>query len=346
MLHPGHNLKLLARVEGASIRGAKIAADPPSDRQSGAVVVSAVRADKADGRCPSLSGEPAVIALINRRVGAEIGDLVVAIVPNSLETFDVVPHRWVLHVGDEPTTGQLRIASLEVYLLERSHLASDIKVKAVGVIALVGGAIDMAKLLNVQPAEAITQRLAGSAVKAETVAGLLLPGINRLAQASDNLFGQLLLGGTVEGVRLIAEQHSDRLVQAYVTKRHRGATMLEDLDNGVFRLQTNATCPLAVEDRGNARGHFLESRNAQVQRLSGQLQAGIEKAVEVDTGAGRCLRYQDDRAGVLQRLPVPRVRGEYPSHCQWPNPVCHFRSWPRYELGIKADSALHSAGAN
>ena len=65
MLDPAFDLFLLARVEGARIRAAEIAAHPAGHRHLGRVMVAAARAGEALGGALELAGEAAVVALVD-----------------------------------------------------------------------------------------------------------------------------------------------------------------------------------------------------------------------------------------------------------------------------------------
>ncbi len=101
MLNAAFNLFLLAGVERTSVRAAEIAADPSGDRHPGGIVVATFRAGKAFTGTFELAGKAALIALIDRRVGTVIGDMLVAVIPDIFQRFQVVLDIRVFAVANE-----------------------------------------------------------------------------------------------------------------------------------------------------------------------------------------------------------------------------------------------------
>ena len=132
MLNAAFNLFLLAGVERTSVRAAEIAADPSGDRHPGGIVVATFRAGKAFTGTFELAGKAALIALIDRRVGTVIGDMLVAVIPDIFQRFQVVLDIRVFAVANEAPVGQRRIRRFEVDLVVRVNLFFDIEVEAVG----------------------------------------------------------------------------------------------------------------------------------------------------------------------------------------------------------------------
>ena len=280
------HLFLLARIEGACIRAAKVAADTAGHRHLGRVVVAAARAGKALGGALELAGEAALVALVDGGVGTVVGHLVIAVVPDVLQRFQVVLDVGVLAVADEAAAGDGRIGCLEVQLVVRIDLLLHVEVEAVGVVALVGHPRHYAKLLGVDAAEAGAEVLARGGVEAEAVAGLLLPLVGGRLEPRNDGDGLLLQLGTVKQVHLIAKQGIDGLVYPDVAKGDGGATVLEDLADIVVRLQTHPAGPFHVEDGRDPGLDPVEALDAVHQCCLGYPQGGVQLVPEVRFIAG------------------------------------------------------------
>lgn len=219
MFHPAFHLFLLAGVERPGIGAAEIAAHPAGDRDLGRVVVATFRAGEAFAGAGEFTGETALVALVDRRVGAVVRHPTVAVVPHVFQRLQVVLQVRVLAVADEAAAGQRRVGRFEVQLVVRIDLLLHVEVEAVGVIALVGDARHHAEIGGVQPAEAIAQVLARRAVEAEAVAGLVFPGVDGGAQARDDRHRFGAQRFVVIHVVFAAEQRVDGLVQADIAQR-------------------------------------------------------------------------------------------------------------------------------
>ncbi len=286
MLDAALDLFLLARVEGARIRAAEVAADAAGHRHLGRVVVAAARAGEALGGALELAGKAAVVALVDGGVGAVVGHLVIAVVPDVLQRFQVVLDIGVLAVTDEAAAGDGRIGRLEVQLVVRVHLLFHVEVEAVGVVALVGHPRHHTKLLGVDAAEARAEVLARGGVEAEAIAGLLLPLVGGGLEALDDGDGLLLQLGAVKQVHLIAKQGVDGLVHPDIAKGDGGATVLEDLADVVVRLEAHPAGSFHVEDGGDPGLDSVEALDAVHQRGLGYPQGGVQLVPEVRFIAG------------------------------------------------------------
>ncbi len=275
------HLFLLARIEGARIRTAEVAADTAGHRHLGRVVVAAARAGKALGGTFELTGEAAVVALVDGCVGTVVGHLVIAVIPDVLKRFQIVLNVGVLAVADEAAAGDGRIGSLEVQLVVRIDLLLHIEVEAVGVVPLVGNAGYHAKLFGIDTAETGAEVLARGGVEAEAVASLLFPLVDGRLETGDDGDGFLLQLGAVKQVNLVTKQGVDGLVNPDITEGNGGTTVLEDLADVVVRLQPHAASPFHIEDRSNPRFHPVQTGDAVHQRLLGDPQGGIETIPEV-----------------------------------------------------------------
>ena len=242
-------------------------------------MVAAFRAGEAFTGTFKLTGEAALVTLINWRVGPVIRHVLVAIVPNVLQRLEVVLNVRVLAVADEAAAGDRRIGRFEVDLVVRVHLFLDVEVEAVGVVPFIGHAFHNPDLGGVQAAEAVAQVLAWGAVQAETVAGFLFPLVYRVAQALNDGDAFLTQGFAVVHVR-VAKQGVDGLVNADVAQRNRRAAVFEDLGYVIVRLQAHAAGPFHIENWRDAGFDPFEARNAGHQRLTRQLQALIQQFPE------------------------------------------------------------------
>lgn len=272
---------LLARIEGARIRATEVAADTAGHRHLGRVVVAAARAGEALGGALELAGEAAVVALVDGGVGTVVGHLVIAVIPDVLQRFQVVLDIGVLAVADEAAAGDGRIGRLEVQLVVRVDLLLHIEVEAVGVVTLVGHAGYHAKLLGIDAAETGAEVLARGGVEAEAVASLILPLVDGRLEASDDGDGLLLQLGAVKQVHLVTKQGVDGLVNPDIAERNGGATVLEDLADVVVRLQPHAAGPFHIEDRCNPCLHPVQTADTVHQRLLGDPQGGIQTIPEI-----------------------------------------------------------------
>ena len=72
VLHAALHFFLLASVERTRVRAAEITAYPAGHRYAGGVVVAAFRAGKALAGALELAGISALVAFIDRRIGAVI----------------------------------------------------------------------------------------------------------------------------------------------------------------------------------------------------------------------------------------------------------------------------------
>ncbi len=244
-------------------------------------MVAAARAGEALGGALELTGKAALVALVDGGVGTVVGHLVVAVVPDVFQRFQVVLDVGVLAVADEAAAGDGRIGRLEVQLVVRIDLLLHVEVEAVGVVTLVGHPRHHAKLLGVDAAEAGAEVLARGGVEAEAVAGLLLPLVGGCLEALDDGDGLLLQLGTVKQVHLIAKQGVDGLVYPDVAKGDGGATMLEDLADIVVRLQAHATGTFHVEDGGDPGLDSVQALDAVHQRCLGDPQGGVQLVPEI-----------------------------------------------------------------
>lgn len=212
MLDAAFHFFLLARIERARIRAAEVAADTAGHRHLGRIVVAAARAGKALGGALELAGEAAVVALVNGRVGTVVGHLVIAVVPDVFERFQVVLDIGVLSVADEAAAGDGRIGRLKVQLVVRVDLLLHVEVEAVGVVTLVGHTSHHPKLLGIDAAETGTEVLARGGVEAEAVACLLLPLVGGRLEPRYDGDGLLAQGVAVEQMDIGAKQGIDGFV--------------------------------------------------------------------------------------------------------------------------------------
>ncbi len=280
------HLFLLARIEGACIRAAEVTADTAGHRYLGGVVVAAARAGKALGGALELAGKAAVVALVDGSIGTVVGHLVIAVIPDVFERFQIVLDVGVLAVADEAAAGDGRIGRLEVQLVVGVDLLLHIEVETVGVVALVGHTRHHAKLFGIDAAEAGAEVLARGRVEAEAVAGLLLPLIGRGLEALDDGDGLLLQLGAVEQVYRVTKQSVDGLVYPDVAKGDGGAAVLKDLANVVVGLEAHTASPFHIEDGGDPRLDPVETFDAIHQRLLGHPQSGVQLVPEIRFIAG------------------------------------------------------------
>ena len=191
-------------------------------------MVATFRAGKAFTGTFELASKAALIALIDRRVGTVIGDMLVAVIPDIFQRFQVVLDIRVFAVANEAPVGQRRIRRFEVDLVVRVNLFLDIEVEAVGVVALIGHALNDAKFGGIKTAEAIAEVFARRAVQAEAVAGLFFPAVDGVTQTSDD--GDAFFTQRVAIVHmLITRQRVDGFVDADIAQRNGGATVFKDL---------------------------------------------------------------------------------------------------------------------
>ncbi len=272
MLHTALHFFLLAGIEGAGVGVAEIAANPASHRYAGRLVITTIRAGESAGGAVKLARVTTVVALVDRSVGAVVGDALVAVVPDILEPLEVVLHVGILAVADESATRDGWVGHLEVQFRIWIHLLLHVEVETVGIISLIGDIFDLPEFLEVESAEAIAQVLARCAVEAETVAGFGFPSVDCLAEDFDNMQRFLLKLEVVVNVALGVER-VDRFVQTDVAEADGGTAVFEDLGNGIVRIEANAAGALHIEDGCNAGFDVFESCNAGVECATSELQA-------------------------------------------------------------------------
>ena len=114
MFLPVNNFFLTAVNHWPLVRVAEVATKALNDITSSWIMVTAFWALIAFGRCGELTFEPALEALIDWRVGAEIADLVIRIVPNGFQWLQV----RVFTIMDEATGTVLRIILFKIKFLK------------------------------------------------------------------------------------------------------------------------------------------------------------------------------------------------------------------------------------
>ena len=110
------HLFLFTGVERTGVRAAEIAAHATGHRHPCRIVVATFRAGKAFTGTFELAGKAALIALVDRRVGSVIGDVLVAVIPDIFQRPQVMLDIRVLAVANEAAVGQRRIRRFEVIL--------------------------------------------------------------------------------------------------------------------------------------------------------------------------------------------------------------------------------------
>ncbi len=107
--------------------------------------------------------------------------------------------------------------------------------EAVGVVALIGHALNDAKFGGIKTAEAIAEVFARRAVQAEAVAGLFFPAVDGVTQTSDD--GDAFHARVAIVHMLITRQRVDGFVDADIAQRNGGATVLKisDTSSSAFR---------------------------------------------------------------------------------------------------------------
>ena len=190
-------------------------------------MVTTFRAGKAFAGALELTGKAALVAFINWRVGPVIRHVLIAVIPDVFQCFQVVLNIRVFAVANEASTRQRRVWRFEIDLVVRVNLFLHVEVEAVGVVTFIGHAWHHTKLGGIQTAETIAQVFARRAVQAEAVAGLVFPLIDCLTQAFDNgdSFGAKLLA-VVQ--MFVTKQCVNGFVNADVTQRDRRAAIFKD----------------------------------------------------------------------------------------------------------------------
>lgn len=102
MLDSTLNFFLLTGVERACIRAAEVAAYAARDGNAGRIVVAAFRAGEAFAGALEFTGETALVAFVDRRVGAVVRHAAVAVIPHVFQRFEVVLQVRVFAVANEP----------------------------------------------------------------------------------------------------------------------------------------------------------------------------------------------------------------------------------------------------
>src|SRR5699024_1550164 len=203
-------------------------------------MVTTFRTSEAFAGALKLAGKATLIAFIDRRVGAVIRYMLIAVIPDIFQRLQVVLNVWIFAVANEATVRQRRVRRFKVDLVVRVHLLLDIEVETVGVVTFISHARHHAKLRGIETAEAVAQVFTWRAVKAKTVTRFFFPLIHRLTQTFNNrdTFRAKLL---IVIHMLAAEQRVDGFVDADVTQRNRRTTVFEDFRNVVVSIQTYAT---------------------------------------------------------------------------------------------------------
>ena len=242
-------------------------------------MVAAFRAGEALAGALEFAGEPALVTFVNRRIGAVIRHVVIAIIPHVFQRLQVVLKIRVFAITDEATTRERRVGRFEIDFIVRVYLLLHVQVEAVGVIPFVGHARHHAKLGGIEAAETVAQVLARRAVEAKTVAGFVFPPIHRLTQTLDNrdTFGAQRLA-VID--MLVAGQRIDRFMDTDIPKRNRRAAVFENLRDIVIRFKTHAARAFHIENRCHPRFYAFETRNARHQRFAGELQPLIKQRPE------------------------------------------------------------------
>lgn len=120
MFLPVNNFFLTTVNHWPLVRVTEVATKTLDDIASGWIMVTAFWALIAFGRCGELTFEPALEALIDWRVGAEIADLVIRIVPNGFQCLWVLLQVRVFTIMDEATGTVLRIILFKIKFLKWS----------------------------------------------------------------------------------------------------------------------------------------------------------------------------------------------------------------------------------
>lgn len=181
-------------------------------------MVTAFRAGEAFAGALELAGKAALVAFIDRRVGSVIRHVLIAVIPDVLQRFQVVLNVRVFAVANEATACQWRVRRFEIDFVVRVNLLLHVEVEAIGVVTFVGHARHHAKFGGIQTAEAVAQVFTWRAVQAKAVTGLVFPLIDRLTQAfnNGNAFGAKLLA--IVQV-FFAKQRVDGFVNTDVAQR-------------------------------------------------------------------------------------------------------------------------------
>ena len=270
MLHAAFHLFLLTGVERTRIRAAKIAAHAAGYRYAGRIVVAAFRAGKAFTGTLKLAGKAALVALVDRRVGAVIRHVLIAVIPHVFQRFKVVLDVRVFAVADKAAAGDRGIGRFKVNFVVRVNLFLHVQVEAVGVVTFVSHPFHNTELGGVQTAETVTQVFARRTVQAKAVAGLFFPLVNGIAQALNN--GDAFLAQRVAVIHMrVAKQGVDGFVNADIAQRDRRTTVFEDLRHVVVRFQTHAAGPFHIEDWRDTGFHPFQTGDAGHQRFTCQL---------------------------------------------------------------------------
>ncbi len=242
-------------------------------------MVAAFRTGKALAGALEFAGEPALVTLVNRRIGAVIRHVVIAVIPHVFQRLQVVLKIRVFAVTDKAATCERWVGRFEIDFIVRVYLLLHVQVEAVGVIPFVGHARHHAKLGSIEAAETIAQVLARRAVEAKAVTGLLFPPIHRLTQTLDNrdTFGAQRLA-VID--MLVAGQRVNRFMNADIPERNRRAAIFENLRDIVIRFKTHPARAFHIKNWCHPRFYALETRNARHQRFAGELQPLIKQRPE------------------------------------------------------------------
>src|SRR5476651_2784792 len=211
-------------------------------------MVTAFRAGKTFAGTLKFAGKAALVALINRRIGAVVRHAGVAVIPHVFQRFQVMLQVRVFAVADETAVAQRWIRCFEIEFFIRIHFLLDVEMEAVGVIALIGDARNQPELGGIQTAEAVAQVFARRAVEAEPVASFLFPLLGGLFEAANDGFGLFTQLAGVEDVSLIAEQRVNGFMYADIAQRNRGTAIFENAGNIVVGFQTHAARAFHIEN--------------------------------------------------------------------------------------------------
>jgi len=113
MLNAAFHFFLLTGVKRTSVRAAQITAYAAGDRHARGVVVTTFRAGKAFAGALELTGKAALVAFINWRVGPVIRHVLIAVIPDVFQCFQVVLNIRVFAVANEASVRQRRVWRFE-----------------------------------------------------------------------------------------------------------------------------------------------------------------------------------------------------------------------------------------
>lgn len=224
-------------------------------------------------------GKVIFVVFINRCIGVVIRYMLIVVILDIFQRFQVVLNVWIFVVVNEIIVRQRRVRRFKVDFVVRVYFFFYIEVEIVGVVIFIGYVRYYVKFSSIETVEAIVQVFIRRVVEIEIIIRFFFLLIYCLTQTFNN--GDIFRAKLFVVVNMfVVEQRVNGFVDVDVIQRNRRTIVFEDFRNIIVSIETYVISIFYIEDRGYARFYVFETSDTGYQRFTCQYQTFIQQFLE------------------------------------------------------------------